>query len=173
MDSVIEPKGISRRAIISGMIALGIGTIIFGSIVSAVKFLWPPEEKFGGGISGEVGLLEPVALVKELPVGQAVYFSFEENAAAVVHLDDGFYAFGVICTHLACICNYQDPKKIWYSACHAGVFDVKTGEVLAGPPPDPLPKLKFEIRSTDKGDGIFPVDWEDREFVRSLKMYHA
>ncbi len=42
--------------------------------------------------------------------------------------------------------SYDKTKKIFACPCHHGEFDVKTGRVLAGPPPRPLDELKVEVR---------------------------
>lgn len=164
-------KGVSRRHIIFGMVGLGIGTIAFGSIVSAVRFLWPPEKKFGAAV-GEGGDGGAIILVDELKVGESHYFNYNDNQAVLTRFADGFYAIGVICTHLGCICKFQPDKEILWCACHSAVFDPKTGDVIAGPPPSKLPKLKTEIRQTEKGDGVFIIDWENPDYIATLSMYH-
>jgi Rieske Fe-S protein len=67
-----------------------------------------------------------------------------------VQTDDGaaFRAFNGHCTHLGCGFSYDAEKKIFQCPCHRGAFDVKTGAVLAGPPPRPLDQLKTEVRDS-------------------------
>jgi Rieske Fe-S protein len=31
--------------------------------------------------------------------------------------------------------------------CHGGTYDAKTGRVLGGPPPTPLPKIAVHVRN--------------------------
>lgn len=55
---------------------------------------------------------------------------------------ESFTAFSGICTHLGCSVMFDQDRKAFVCPCHRGVFDMKTGAVLAGPPPrslDPLP----------------------------------
>jgi quinol---cytochrome c reductase iron-sulfur subunit, bacillus type len=58
--------------------------------------------------------------------------------------EDGetFTAFSGTCTHLGCAFALDTKDNIFRCPCHNGTFDLKTGQVLGGPPPrglDPLP----------------------------------
>jgi len=60
----------------------------------------------------------------------------------LIHLNDGsFRAYEQKCTHLACAVYYAPDKNKIECPCHKGYFDARTGSVLAGPPPRPLPHL--------------------------------
>lgn len=59
-----------------------------------------------------------------------------------------FKAYNGHCTHLGCSYTYDKDHKTFLCPCHRGQFDVKTGEVLAGPPPRPLDELQVEIRDS-------------------------
>ena len=65
-----------------------------------------------------------------------------------LYTDDGekFTAYNGRCTHLGCSYNYDKDRKVFLCPCHRGVFDAKTGQVLAGPPPRPLDRLDVEVR---------------------------
>jgi menaquinol-cytochrome c reductase iron-sulfur subunit len=73
----------------------------------------------------------------------------EERALRTVWLytEDGesFLAWNGTCTHLACSYGFDADKKIFHCPCHHGLFDVKTGKVLGGPPPRPLDSLEVRI----------------------------
>jgi menaquinol-cytochrome c reductase iron-sulfur subunit len=73
----------------------------------------------------------------------------EERALRSVWLytEDGesFIAWNGTCTHLACSYGFDADKKIFHCPCHHGLFDVKTGKVLGGPPPRPLDSLEVRI----------------------------
>ena len=57
-----------------------------------------------------------------------------------------FKAYNGHCTHLGCSYAYDRNTKNFFCPCHRGQFDVKTGEVLAGPPPRGLDELQVEVR---------------------------
>jgi menaquinol-cytochrome c reductase iron-sulfur subunit len=67
-----------------------------------------------------------------------------------------FKAYNARCTHLGCAYVYDKESKNFACPCHKGQFDVKTGKVLAGPPPRPLDELKVDVR-----DGSVFVDYKD------------
>ena len=59
---------------------------------------------------------------------------------------DKFKAYNGHCTHLGCGFLLAPDKKSFICPCHRGQFDIKTGAVLAGPPPRPLDELKVDVR---------------------------
>ena len=99
-----------------------------------------------------------IANTSEIPAGGSVLFTYphKDRSAVLIHLASGeFVAYDAVCTHLGCQIHFdEEPIKGWESkkdnlfcACHGAVFDPKNGDVLAGPPPRPMPKLKLEIDS--------------------------
>jgi Rieske Fe-S protein len=64
--------------------------------------------------------------------------------------EDGekFKAYNGHCTHLGCSYIYDKERKNFFCPCHRGQFDVKTGQVLAGPPPRQLDELQVDIRDS-------------------------
>jgi menaquinol-cytochrome c reductase iron-sulfur subunit len=75
-----------------------------------------------------------------------------------LYTEDGknFKAYNARCTHLGCAFVYDKEQKNFACPCHHGQFVVKTGRVLAGPPPRPLDELRAEVR-----DGSVYVDYRD------------
>ena len=57
-----------------------------------------------------------------------------------------FLFFSSACPHLGCSVAWDAPTKRFKCACHGGVFD-KDGNVVAGPPPSPLPRLPWKIEN--------------------------
>jgi len=49
------------------------------------------------------------------------------------------------CTHLGCICYWEESIRMFLCPCHGGAFDIK-GNVTLGPPPKPLNKLDVKIK---------------------------
>jgi len=68
------------------------------------------------------------------------------SPAWVVHPSGNtFVAFSAICTHAGCTVQY-DPSNIQFICpCHSGVYDARTGQVLQGPPPAPLPSIPVHV----------------------------
>lgn len=100
------------------------------------------------------GAPEPKKIADSLPPGESIAFRYpdEEDRAVAVRLEDGTLAgYSAVCTHLACAVLWRKDRGSegeLYCPCHEGVFDARTGEVTAGPPPRPLPKVVL-VEDTD------------------------
>ena len=67
------------------------------------------------------------------------------DTAYVVATGAGTYAaFSAICTHAGCTVAYVKKVSQFQCPCHGGVYDAKTGKVLSGPPPAPLPSIAIK-----------------------------
>jgi Rieske Fe-S protein len=102
------------------------------------------------------GTAAPAKVADRLAPGQATTFRYPgpDDRALAVRLPDGrLVAYSAVCTHLACAVLWRQENNRLECPCHDGVFDPATGEVLAGPPPRPLPK----VRLREDGQGIWAV----------------
>ncbi|MEV6950881.1 Rieske (2Fe-2S) protein [Streptomyces sp. NPDC051183] len=118
-----------------------------------------------GGVGVAAGILhrhgdsetlpQPKKVTDRLERGQSVAFRYpgDEDRALAVRLADGtLVGYSAVCTHLACAVLWREDRGTdgeLYCPCHEGVFDVRTGEVTAGPPPRPLPMVFL----TEQADG--------------------
>lgn len=85
-----------------------------------------------------------------LEPGTALNFIYpnENDTAILIRAADGSYhAYGQKCTHLTCPVYYAKEHNRLECPCHEGGFDVRTGNVLYGPPPRPLDKIEIEVRA--------------------------
>ncbi|MFI8521444.1 Rieske (2Fe-2S) protein [Streptomyces sp. NPDC085481] len=93
------------------------------------------------------GAPEAKKIADQLLPGESLAFRYpeEEDRAVAVRLEDGTLAgYSAVCTHLACAVLWRKDRGSegeLYCPCHEGVFDARTGEVTAGPPPRALPKV--------------------------------
>jgi Rieske Fe-S protein len=58
--------------------------------------------------------------------------------------DEEVRALQSTCTHLGCRTSYDGESRRIVCPCHGGAFDER-GEVVAGPPPAPLPALPTRV----------------------------
>lgn len=89
-----------------------------------------------------------VGTVAEVPVGQARQFTDPTSGqpAWMVHSSGStFAAFSAVCTHAGCPVQYDSANVQFVCPCHGGVYDARTGKVLQGPPPDPLPSIPVRV----------------------------
>ncbi|WP_254552906.1 ubiquinol-cytochrome c reductase iron-sulfur subunit [Kitasatospora sp. MMS16-BH015] len=93
------------------------------------------------------GSAPPLRVAEKLPPGEAVAFNYpgEHDRAMAIRLADGtLVGYSTVCTHLACGVLWRKERGTegeLYCPCHEGVFSARTGEVTAGPPPRPLPRV--------------------------------
>jgi Rieske Fe-S protein len=86
--------------------------------------------------------------------GEAAVFTYptDDDPAIAVRLTDGrLVAYSSVCTHLGCAVLWSAERDRFECPCHRGVFDARTGSVVAGPPQRALRRIPLEERS----DGIY------------------
>jgi len=93
-----------------------------------------------------------VARIDEVPPGGVKVFNYPgpDDPCLLVRPDaDTIVAYGQKCPHLSCAVVYAPKRDRLECPCHHGVFSVRTGRVLAGPPPRPLARIRLEHRGQD------------------------
>ena len=65
--------------------------------------------------------------------------------AVLIHNNDGYLAFSLVCTHLGCTVEQKGDE--FECPCHGSKYDSK-GYVTRGPANIPLKKLRVEINET-------------------------
>jgi nitrite reductase/ring-hydroxylating ferredoxin subunit len=81
----------------------------------------------------------------------------EDSPCIAIRTGEGkLVGYSQVCTHLSCAVVYDKPGDQLVCPCHRGVFDIKQGTPVAGPPTRALPRVKLEQR----GDQIYAVGWE-------------
>jgi len=97
--------------------------------------------------------------VKDLEQNGHMLFRYptaDSPCIAIRTADGQFVAYSQVCTHLSCAVVYEKESDQIVCPCHRGIFDVKQGTPLAGPPTRPLPRVKLERR----GDQIYAIGIE-------------
>jgi thiosulfate dehydrogenase [quinone] large subunit len=90
----------------------------------------------------------PIGRTSAVPVGQAGRFTdpASGNPAWVVHpTGNDFVAFSAVCTHAGCSVQFDSGSMQFVCPCHGGTYDARTGKVVAGPPPSPLPSIPVHV----------------------------
>lgn len=103
---------------------------------------------------------QEIARLEDLPVGGSLVFNYadEHSPRLLVRLsDDELVAYDQQCTHLTCPVIPRPEEGHLHCPCHEGIFDLATGQPLAGPPSRALPRVRLEIR----GERVFAVGLEE------------
>lgn len=137
----------ATRRYVNWFLGTSIGALLASIFYPVARFLSPPEVPESTTNRVEAG---PTNDAEFLDKGFKI-IRFGNEPVIVIRLGaDDFRAFSAICTHLACIVDFQkDWPRIW-CYCHNGWYDVQ-GQVVSGPPPRPLPP--FETNLADNGPG--------------------
>ncbi|MCX6968270.1 MAG: Rieske (2Fe-2S) protein [Verrucomicrobia bacterium] len=141
----LEAVHVSRREFAKYLTLLS-GGLCAGSGWLAVKDRLFPRHRFQGEAL--------VCQTGDVPSGGTWPFTLPGSNVPyiLIHLETGEWrAFEQKCTHLSCAVFYQPKEGKIECPCHNGWFDARTGAVLQGPPPRPLPQLKVTLR----GDKVF------------------
>lgn len=140
-EAIPPEENVSRRKWLRGGLVAA-GAIYAGAAVYPLyRYLADPAE--------EAAALAAVTEVRpegaaDLPRGAGMMFKFGTRPAVLIHHeDDTWVAFDATCTHLGCTVEYQPDQKRIHCACHGGVYDPHTGDVVSGPPPKGL--TVFEV----------------------------
>lgn len=67
-----------------------------------------------------------------------------QNLFIIKNESGQFVIFSDRCTHLGCAVRWSREERQFVCPCHNGMFDIN-GNVVAGPPPEPLRRLDYKI----------------------------
>ena len=130
---------------IGGLISLGLGIPGVAYLIGPALQKEDQAQWIRLGSSSKVELGKPT-LFKTTIRRQTGWIVNEEERAAYVLTEDGreYSALSNICTHLGCKVRWIDDDGHFFCPCHNAVFS-KEGEVLAGPPPEPLEAITVKV----------------------------
>lgn len=139
-----EATQVSRREFAKFLTLVSGGLMVGSGLIAAKAHFFPKEE-----VEGE----HLVCHKNDIPLGGTRSFVIEGSTIPyiLIHLKNGtFRAYEQKCTHLSCSVFYSPESEKIECPCHHGFFNADTGEVLAGPPPRPLPRL--EVVEKENGE---------------------
>jgi len=103
----------------------------------------PAASAAGGAAAGAL------AATSQIPVGSGMIFPAKQVVVTQPSANE-FKAFSAVCTHMGCIVNQISDGTI-DCPCHGSQYSIKTGDVVAGPAPNPLPAKQIKV----SGGSIF------------------
>lgn len=99
-----------------------------------------------------------VGRAADVPEGEIRRFEVEGRVIAVTRSLGEFYAFDTRCTHEDCdlVDEGEVIEKELTCLCHFSVFDLRSGDVLDGPAPEPLGMYEISTDGVDLDVRISP-----------------
>ena len=134
--------------------------LVLTSLAFTAGQFWIAAQNWWRGRRGRPPLMR-VTTLAAVPVGGSLVFAYpgpDDRCVLVRATADEVFAFSQKCTHLSCAVIPRPERGVFECPCHDGVFDLKSGAPLAGPPRRPLPRIALDIR---RGD-IYATDVEWR-----------
>ena len=144
LERIRSDAPVTRRDYLRILVTIS-GGLMAGAVAVAVG-VFPRRT----GESGAKKIADTIA------PGESVAFTYpgpNDRAIAIRLANGALVAYSSICTHLSCAVLWRAEHEELLCPCHNGRFGASSGEVLAGPPPRPLPVIDLEERP----DGIFAV----------------
>jgi Rieske Fe-S protein len=102
-----------------------------------------------------------IASLDQVAIGGSLIFEYPSQhdiCVLVRRADAEFVAYSQKCTHLSCAVIPRPDQGVLQCPCHEGLFDLGTGNPIAGPPTRPLPRILLEVRGRD----IYAVGVQER-----------
>jgi Rieske Fe-S protein len=134
--------GASRRAVVGGVVGLGVGVPL---LVACGSGSGDDSSGSGGSATTASGA---IGTTSEVPVGGGKIFA-ADKVVVTQPTEGDFKAFSAICTHQGCVVAEIKGKDI-DCTCHGSKFSITDGSVVTGPATKPLESLKVTV----KGDKI-------------------
>jgi Rieske Fe-S protein len=143
---------IKRRTLLSRL-AIGLGSFLAAAIGLPIG-----GAVFAAAFRREEPSWVDLGRLSEFPTGQPRMVTFgttrvdgylktTASRAVWVYRESGeeVRVYNARCTHLGCLVSYQGDSQTFLSPCHAGIFALRDGAVLDGPPPRPLDRLEYRL----------------------------
>jgi len=147
-----DSKEVGRREFVKAVLALL--SSIMGAVIGipAISYLISPAVK----VQKKEAWI-PLGPLENYPIGQPTLFNFTRTTIngwertvnsygvfVVRYSEDQLKAFSNVCTHLSCRVNWKEDQQEYVCPCHDAQFDIN-GQVLSGPPPEPLHTYETKI----------------------------
>ena len=142
---------LSRRGLARGLAggAAALVVCLFGEQVL---------ERVSGGAQVPAGWV-PVARAADLPPGGVKRFIAGDVEGHVMNIGGRIWALSAICTHQACLLDWQAPRQEFVCGCHGAEFDTSGQQVGIDDYKTPLPPLaKIPIQQLNGTIYVVPAE---------------
>jgi Rieske Fe-S protein len=130
--------GASRRALVGGVVGLGVGVPLFVACGSS------SDDSSGGSGGTSTTTSGPIGKTSEVPVGGGKIYAADKVVVTQPTQGD-FKAFSAVCTHQGCVVADIKGEDI-DCTCHGSQFSIADGSVVKGPATKPLESLNVSVK---------------------------
>lgn len=140
-----DGKRLSRRGFAGWLLSFSITATLVSVLTPIIGYLIPPRAR----AASDQGPTR-VGTLADFPPNTGKVVAVGNKPVIITNPQgEGLQAFSAICTHLGCVVFWNEAGGYIQSPCHDGRFNAKTGDVISGPPPRPLPRYELGINGEE------------------------
>ncbi|MGH7495340.1 MAG: ubiquinol-cytochrome c reductase iron-sulfur subunit [bacterium] len=133
----------TRRGFFEKFVAALFGASGLAFLAPALAYLYP-NRNFISGTREFLDVNGKPLTAEELNEGEHRTALVQGSPVILFRRNGELIAFSAVCTHLGCTVAFLPEDEVFECPCHGGEYDLD-GNVLDGPPPKPLPRLKVRV----------------------------
>ncbi len=147
-------KGVSRRGLMLSGLGAAAAAVIGGATGAAIERVSqastrvsnPPVTPQSALIPDGIGSWVAIAQVADAPLGSVIRFQTDAVIGYLRHAAEGFVAVSGVCTHMACLLQWNGVDRTFDCPCHGSRF-LESGQQAPGAPYPypPLPGIKTKV----------------------------
>lgn len=137
-QSLATPKRVSRRELLGYTWLISLVVAAAAGLRASLRFAKPQPR------AGEFGGMINMGPVTELPPPGGAPIHQPAGRFWLVSRDDGVLALHKACTHLDCLCNWDEQNREFVCPCHGSRF-AEDGACLVGPATRALDRFVVQV----------------------------
>lgn len=139
----LENFPMNRRHFFEKFVSALFGGTALAFLTPALGFLFP-NRHFGATGREFTDAAGQIVLAGSITEGDIRLGLLGGKPALVARRNGELIALSAVCTHLGCIVAFNAGANTFQCPCHGGKYD-RDGNVIAGPPPQPLERLNIKV----------------------------
>ncbi|HEX8997714.1 MAG TPA: Rieske (2Fe-2S) protein [Ktedonobacterales bacterium] len=148
-DAARKRSGVSRRGLLWGGLGAAAAALTGAAVTAAIEQAGqPPAVPASALIPAGTGTWVAVAALSSLPQGAVARFEAGAVIGYLQHTANGFVALSGVCTHMACLLQWNRADRTFDCPCHGGRF-LASGKPAPGAPYlyPPLPVIETKVEA--------------------------
>ena len=148
-----QRAGVSRRGLLWGGLGAAAAALTGAAVTAALEQSGhapqtPPAPPTSALVPAGAGTWVAVARLASVPPGSVTRFEAGAVIGYLQHRADGFIALSGVCTHMACLLQWNGGNQTFDCPCHGGRF-LANGEAAPGAPYvyPPLPAIQTKVEA--------------------------